>query len=61
MILGVEIYNLACQRVAEGRNDEALRLIEESVAIRPGLKDVAPSDPELTALYDDERFRAILR
>src|SRR5438477_3020466 len=58
-ILGVEIYNLACLRVAEGRNDDALRLIEESVAMRPGLKDVATSDPDLTALYDDERFRAI--
>jgi tetratricopeptide (TPR) repeat protein len=59
-ILGVEIYNLGCLRVAEGRYDEALRLIEESVALRPNLKDFAPIDPDLTALYDDQRFRAIV-
>ena len=59
-ILGVEIYNLACLRVAEGRYDEALRLIEESVTLRPNLKDVAPTDPDLTVLHDDERFRAIV-
>jgi len=59
-ILGVEIYNLACLRVAEGRYDEALRLIEESVTLRPNLKAVAPTDPDLTALHDDERFRAIV-
>jgi len=59
-ILGVEIYNLACLRVAEGRYDEALRLIEESVTLRPNLKDVAPTDPDLTALHEDERFRAIV-
>lgn len=60
-ILGVEVYNLGCLRVAEGRHDEALSLIEESVGMRPNLKDFAPTDPDLTALYDDERFRAILR
>ena len=59
-ILGVEVYNLGCLRVAEARYDEALSLIEESVAIRPNLKDFAPTDPDLAALYDDERFRAIV-
>lgn len=61
IILGVEIYNLACLRVAEGRHDNALTLIEESVAMRPGLKEVAPTDPDLTPLYESERFRAIIR
>lgn len=61
MILGVEIYNLACLRVAEGRYDAALSLIEESMTLRPNLKEVAPSDPDLAALYDQERFRAIVR
>lgn len=61
VILGVEIYNLGCLRVAEGRHDDALRLIEESVALRPNLKDFAPTDSDLEPLFDDERFRAIAR
>ena len=61
MILGLEIYNLACLRAAEGRHDDALGLIEESVALRPNLKEIAPTDPDLAALYDHERFRAIVR
>lgn len=60
-ILGVEIYNLACLRVAEGRHSDALTLIEESVAMAPRLKAVAPNDPDLTPLYEVERFRAIVR
>lgn len=60
-ILGVEIYNLACLRVAEGRHSDALTLIEESVAMAPRLKAVAPTDPDLTPLYEVERFRAIVR
>jgi len=60
-ILGVEIYNLACLRVAEGRYDDALNLIEESVSLAPRLKALAPADPDLTPLYEDERFRAIVR
>jgi hypothetical protein len=60
-ILAVEIYNLACLRVAEGRHEDALTLIEESLAMAPRLKAVAPSDPDLTPLYDDEHFRAIVR
>lgn len=60
-ILGVEIYNLACLRVAEGSPEDALSLIEESVAMAPRLKAIAPTDPDLTRLFDDERFRAIVR
>jgi hypothetical protein len=59
--LGVEIYNLACLRVAEGRHDDAMRLIAESVAMRPRLKEIATSDADLSALFDDERFRAVVR
>lgn len=60
-ILGVEIYNLACLRVAEGRHDEALSLIEESMAKRPNLRDAAPTDPDLAPLHNSERFRTIVR
>jgi hypothetical protein len=39
----------------------ALSLIEESVALGPRLKEIAPSNPDLAALHDDERFRAMVR
>ena len=58
-ILGVEIYNLACLRVAEERHDDAMKLIEESVAMRPSLKVFAVDDPDLAPLRNLERFRAI--
>lgn len=59
-ILGVEIFNLACLRVFEGRHDDALALLEESVAKAPRLKDHVPGDPDFAPLYDDERFRLIV-
>jgi hypothetical protein len=60
IILGVEIYNLACLRVSEGRNDDALSLIDESISMRPGLKDIARTDSDLAPLHTHERFRAIV-
>jgi hypothetical protein len=59
--LGVEIYNLACLRVAEGNLDDALSLIEQSVAIRPTLKDHAPKDADLAPLYDNPRFQVAIK
>jgi tetratricopeptide (TPR) repeat protein len=59
--LGMAIYNLACIRVEEGRNDDALDLLEEAFAIRPVIKEVAPTDPDLAALYDDRRFKALVK
>ena len=59
--LGAEIYNLACLRVAEGRSDDAISLIEESVAILPALKEWAPNDPDLAPLLDNPRFKAAVK
>jgi hypothetical protein len=59
--LGMVIYNLACVRVEEGRNGDALDLLEEAFAIRPVIKEVAPTDPDLAPLYDDPRFKALVK
>jgi hypothetical protein len=58
-ILGLQLYNLACLRVAEGRHDDAVRLLEQSVAMRPSLKAVAFGDPDLEPLRKDSRFGAL--
>jgi tetratricopeptide (TPR) repeat protein len=59
--LGMAIYNLACIRADQGRRDDALRLLEEAFVIRPVFKEVAPTDPDLAALYDDPRFKALVK
>jgi tetratricopeptide (TPR) repeat protein len=58
--LGMVIYNLACIRADQGRLDDALGLLEEAFAIRPVIKEVAPTDPDLAPLYDDPRFNALV-
>jgi hypothetical protein len=59
-ILGVEVYNLGCLRVAEGRYDEALSLIEESIPLRPFLKGLAADDADLAPLRGLARLETIL-
>jgi len=61
IILGTEIYNLACLRVSEGRHALAMNLIEEAVAMRPDLKDIGRTDSDLAPLHSLERFHAIVR
>ncbi|HXI95090.1 MAG TPA: tetratricopeptide repeat protein [Candidatus Acidoferrum sp.] len=59
--LGMVIYNLACARAEQGRLDEALGLLEEAFAIRPAIKEFAATDPDLAPLYEDPRFKALVR
>jgi hypothetical protein len=59
-ILAMQLYNLACLRVAEGRNDEALDLLEESVPMRSSLRAGAFDDPDLVPLHGLARFKSIL-
>jgi tetratricopeptide (TPR) repeat protein len=59
--LGMAIYNLACIRADQGRLNDALDLLEEALAIRPVIKEVAQTDPDLAPLYDDARFKALIK
>ena len=59
-ILGAALYNLAPVRAAQGRLDEALALLEESLPMRPDLKEAAANDSDLAPIRESPRFRALL-
>ena len=59
-ILGPALYNVACARAAQGRADEALRLLEEALPMRADIRGAAQEDPDLAPLKDDPRFQAML-
>lgn len=58
-ILGAGLFNLATIRVAQGRKDEALALLEESAPMRPDILGRAASDPDLAPLRGEKRFEAL--
>ena len=58
--LGTAIYHLACVRVAQGRMDEALKLLEEAIPLRSDLAATAATDPDLGSLRDHAGFRALV-
>jgi tetratricopeptide (TPR) repeat protein len=60
LILGAALFNLAAARVAQGRKDEALELLEEAAPMRPDLAEAAAGDPDLAPLKDDERFEKMI-
>jgi hypothetical protein len=59
-ILGAALYNLAGVRVAQGRNDDALALLDEALPMRPDLIADAAADHDLAPLRDAPRFRALV-
>jgi hypothetical protein len=58
-ILGATLYNLAGVRVAQGRTDDALALLEEALPMRPDAKLVAATDDDFRPLRDNARFKAV--
>jgi hypothetical protein len=58
-VLGAALYNLAAVRAAQLRTDEALELLEDSLAMREDLKPAAASDENFASLQGDSRFRAL--
>jgi tetratricopeptide (TPR) repeat protein len=56
-VLGAALYNLANVRVTQGRNDEAIALLEEAAPMRPDLSSYAIQDTAFAALRDSPRFR----
>jgi hypothetical protein len=59
-ILGGAIYNLACARVAQDRQDGALELLAEAFAMRDDLRMGAAEAPDLAPLKTNPRFRALV-
>jgi tetratricopeptide (TPR) repeat protein len=59
--LGAALYNLAAARVYQGRLDDALDVLDEALRMRPDFRESAPKDPDLEALQDNERFKALIR
>jgi hypothetical protein len=59
-ILGAALYSVAGVRVAQGRVDEALSLLEEGLPMRPDLKASAAGDPDFATVRDSPRFRALI-
>ncbi len=60
-VLGAALYNLAHVRVTQGRNDEAITLLEEAGPMRPDLSSYAIEDTAFEALRDSPRFRRLGR
>jgi hypothetical protein len=52
-------YNLACHHSLLGVKVEAIRALRESLALNPGLEDLAKQDPDLEALRDEPEYQAL--
>jgi hypothetical protein len=59
-ILAPAIYNLACARVAQARQEDALALLAEAFSMRDVLRSDAAADPRLAPLKTNPRFQALL-
>lgn len=58
--MGAMLYNLACARALDGRHEEALTLLEETVKLRPDMKQNAGTDEDFAGLRDEARFKELL-
>jgi tetratricopeptide (TPR) repeat protein len=60
LALGAALYNLAGVRATQGRLDDAIELLQEALPMRPDMRAVAPTDPDLAPLREDPRFKEIV-
>ncbi|HET9849530.1 MAG TPA: tetratricopeptide repeat protein [Candidatus Dormibacteraeota bacterium] len=58
--LGPALCNLARARLAQGRPDEALGLLEEGIPLRPDLAGLIAADVDFAVLRSEPRFRSLL-
>jgi tetratricopeptide (TPR) repeat protein len=54
------LYNLACCEARLGEIEPALGHLEEALAVRPSLNELAQGDSDLDALRGDARFDALV-
>jgi len=58
-VLGAALYNLAAVRATQLRSDEALDLLEESLAMREDLRTGAAANEDFASVRGEPRFRAL--
>jgi tetratricopeptide (TPR) repeat protein len=54
------LYNLACAESLLGRTDDAIGHLEQSLAHRDGLRDLARTDTDLDPIREDARFKELV-
>jgi tetratricopeptide (TPR) repeat protein len=59
--MGAMLYNLACARALDGRADDAIALLDETIKLRPDLKPSAAAAEDLASLRDEARFKELLQ
>ena len=59
--LGTAKYNLACVRLQQGKQDEALDLLGQAFELRTELKTHALTDADVQSLRDDPRFQDLVK
>lgn len=60
IIMNAARYNLACARARQGRQKEALDLLEDVLSTRADLKQSAAVDPDFATLRDTPRFQELV-
>jgi hypothetical protein len=60
LIEGGVLFNASLARASRGEVGEALALLERALGMRPDLKGQAKSDPDMNAVRDDPRFKALV-
>ena len=54
-------YSLACHYSLLGAKTDAIRELQESLVLNPGLIDWAKEDPDLDAIRDEPEYQAMYK